>query len=236
MINCPKCGADNMIGAIFCRTCSEKLNLNDLSPDVFDAPPVPASVKLAKMLQRVLILVILVAIVALFAGLLLPVTITVTGANLDQTAATVAQRKYAALQAPTARTPNQIPFSAEEATAVVNQSLGLPSTSAGNKKPQLLSVEFLASGNCKFILKTLVFGQATLCTTVIAKPTVSNPGVVHLEVVRASIGRLPLPGPLKKQGAAQFSGLNLASVFATAEAHVQAVSIADGKCDITIKR
>jgi hypothetical protein len=234
MINCPKCGADNMIGAIFCRTCGEKLNLNELSPDVFDAPKVPASVKLVKMLQRVLILVILVAIVALVAGIFLPTTIKVTG-DLDENGKSVAQRKYAALQAPSARTPNQIPFSSDEATVVVNQSLGLPSSGTGNKKPQLLSVEFLASGNCKFILKTVVFGQVPMYTTLIVKPNVTSPGTVQLAVVRANIGRLPLPGALKKQGAAQFGALNLTSVFASAEAHVQALNITDGKCDVTVK-
>ncbi|MBO7621331.1 MAG: zinc-ribbon domain-containing protein, partial [Victivallales bacterium] len=32
MINCPKCGADNLLNAIFCRTCGEKLNLDELKP------------------------------------------------------------------------------------------------------------------------------------------------------------------------------------------------------------
>ena len=32
MINCPKCGADNLLNAIFCRTCGEKLNLEELKP------------------------------------------------------------------------------------------------------------------------------------------------------------------------------------------------------------
>jgi hypothetical protein len=234
MINCPKCGADNMIGAIFCRTCGEKLNLNELSPDVFDAPKVPASVKLMKMLQRVVILVILVAIVALVAGLFLPTTIKSTG-DLPENEKSVAGRKYAALQAPSARTPDHIPFSSDEATAVVTQSLGLPSSGTGNKKPQLLSVEFLGSGNCKFILKTIVFGQVPMFTTVVAKPNVTSPGTVKLEVLRASIGRLPLPGALKAQGVAQFSALNLSSVFAPAEAHVAALNITDGKCDVTVK-
>lgn len=235
MINCPKCGNDNMIGAIFCRSCGEKLNLNELSPDVFDAPKVPASVKLAKMLQRVLILVTLVGIVALVAGLLLPVTVVTTGV-LEENALGVAQRKYAGLQAPTARIPNQIPFSADEATAVVNQSLGLPGTGTGNKKPEHLSVEFLANGNCKFILKTVLFGQLPMYTTLIAKPSVSSPGVVRLDVLRASIGRLPLPGPLKAQGTAQFAALNLGTVFATAESRVQALNVTSGKCDITVRR
>ncbi len=33
MINCPKCGADNQIGAIFCRGCGEKLELDELQPE-----------------------------------------------------------------------------------------------------------------------------------------------------------------------------------------------------------
>jgi hypothetical protein len=234
MINCPKCGSDNMIGAIFCRSCGEKLNLNEISPEVFDAPKVPASVKLAKMLQRVITLVVIVAILALLAGLFLPVTISVTG-SLEQSAADVSQRKYAALQAPTARTPNKIPFSSDEATAVVNSALGLPGSGTGNKKPQLLSVEFLGSGNCKLILKTLVFGQVPMCTTLLVKPNVSAPGEVRLDVLKASIGKLPLPGPLKKQGAAQFKALNVGSVFANAEGHVAGVTVTAGTCEITVK-
>jgi len=234
MINCPKCGSDNMIGAIFCRSCGEKLNLNEISPEVFDAPKVPASVKLVKMVQRVALLVIILALVALIAGLFLPVKIVVTGA-LEQGALDVSQRKFTALQAPTARTPNQIPFSSDEATAVVNTALGLPGSGTGNKKPQLLSVEFLGTGNCRLILKSMVFGQVPMCTTLLVRPSVSAPGDVRLEVLKASIGKLPLPGGLKKQGAAQFKALNAASVFANAETHVEALNVSDGKCDVTVR-
>jgi len=235
MINCPKCGADNMIGAIFCRTCGEKLNLNELSPDVFDAPPVPVGAKVAKVVQRVVILVVLLGLLGLIATLFFPTPIVATG-SLDQNALAVAGRKYAALQAPTARTPSQIPFSSDEATAVVNQTLGLPSSGSGNKKPQILSVEFLAGGNCKFILKTLVFGQVPMYTVVFARPTVTTPGDVKLEVVRASAGKLPLPGPLKKQALGQFSALNVATAFAAAEGHVASVTVTGGSCSVGVKQ
>ena len=33
MIVCPKCQTDNQVGAIFCRGCHEKLNLEDLNPE-----------------------------------------------------------------------------------------------------------------------------------------------------------------------------------------------------------
>ena len=33
MIKCPKCEADNQIGAIFCRGCGEKLELDEIKPE-----------------------------------------------------------------------------------------------------------------------------------------------------------------------------------------------------------
>ncbi len=234
MINCPKCGADNMVGAIFCRTCGEKLNIHELSPDVFDAPPEPVGAKVAKIIQRVVILVVLVGVAALVAGLFYPVKVTVTG-TLDEKESAVAARKYAALQAPTPRTPSQIPFSSAEATAVVNNALGLPSSDAGSKKPELLSVEFLAAGSCRFVLKTLVFGKLPMYTVVVAKPKVTTPGDVQFDIVSAGIGKVRLPGPLRKRAIGQFTALNVGSVFAAAESHVGGVLVTGNSCNITVK-
>jgi len=235
MINCPKCGADNMIGAIFCRTCGEKLNLKDLSPDVFDAPPVPASVRIAQMVQRIVILVVVVALVGLIGGLFWPVAMPVSP-SLDEQAMRVAQNKYQALQSPQPRTPAQIPFSAAEATAVVNRALNLPSSAGGNKKPQAISIEFMDSGTCRLRLKSLVFGQLPMVTTLTVRPTVPSPGTVQMQVLKASIGKLPLPGGLRQQGIAQFTALNPASIMANARSHVKEASIVSGNCTITIKR
>ncbi|MBR6471691.1 MAG: zinc ribbon domain-containing protein [Victivallales bacterium] len=35
MFRCPKCGTDNMLTAIFCRGCGERLNLDEIRPDDF---------------------------------------------------------------------------------------------------------------------------------------------------------------------------------------------------------
>ena len=35
MLRCPKCGTDNMLTAIFCRGCGERLNLDEIRPDDF---------------------------------------------------------------------------------------------------------------------------------------------------------------------------------------------------------
>ncbi len=35
MLRCPKCGTDNLLSAVFCRGCGERMNLDEIRPDDF---------------------------------------------------------------------------------------------------------------------------------------------------------------------------------------------------------
>ncbi|GEM_PF-4267237 len=35
MLRCPKCGTDNLLSAVFCRGCGERMNLDEIKPDDF---------------------------------------------------------------------------------------------------------------------------------------------------------------------------------------------------------
>lgn len=35
MLKCPKCGTDNLLSAVFCRGCGERMNLDEIKPDDF---------------------------------------------------------------------------------------------------------------------------------------------------------------------------------------------------------
>lgn len=35
MLRCPKCSTDNLLSAVFCRGCGERLNLDEIKPDNF---------------------------------------------------------------------------------------------------------------------------------------------------------------------------------------------------------
>ena len=35
MLKCPKCGTDNLLTAVFCRGCGERIPLDELKPDDF---------------------------------------------------------------------------------------------------------------------------------------------------------------------------------------------------------
>jgi hypothetical protein len=235
MINCPKCGADNLIGAIFCRTCGEKLNIEDLSPEVFDAPPEPLAAKIGRIGGRVVLFLLIVGIVGVLVGLFWPAKVTYKG-SLDQNAGAKAGRKYQAVQTPSPNLPPEVPFSSDEATSIANQELGLPRTQAGSRKPMLLSIEFLGNGNCKFILKSLLFSQVPMFVTVIATPEVSSPGSVSFQVRKVQVGALPLPGGLRKLGLDQFRALDATTTFSAAQQSVKGVTIGADSCKIAVRR
>lgn len=235
MIVCPKCGSDNMIGAIFCRTCGEKLNLDELKPDAFDAPPEAMGAKIGRIAQRLILLVLGVGLVVLIVGMFWPAPIRYVG-DLEEADMAMAQRKFQGLQNPVPRMPSRFTFTSNEATAIVNQTLGLPATGGGNRKPQLLSVEFLSSGTCALTLKSLLFGQIPMFTRVMTRPTVAAAGDVNLQILSVSIGKLPLPGGLRTFGLKQFAPLNIGTAFSGAESHIKTMTISGDSCLVTWQR
>ena len=235
MINCPKCGADNMIGAIFCRTCGEKLELDELTPEVFDAPPEPIAAKIGRILSRLILFVLLVGGIGLLAGVFWPAKIAVTG-TLDQAASAKAGRKFQAVKTPSPRLPPEVPFSSDEATDVINKALGLPKTDAKTtRKPMFLSVEFNAGGECTLILKSVLFNQIPLYTTLVTKPSVSAPGSVDFAILGAKVGLIPLPSSMTKLALEPFRALKAGEALAQAKQQVKGVTIDDDSCRVKVR-
>jgi uncharacterized protein YpmS len=205
MINCPECGADNMVGAIFCRGCGKKLNLDELTPDAFDEPPEPIAKKVARIAQKIITLVLLVGVTVLLAGLFWPAKNVIKG-ELEEKLLKQAEARFQVIQNPKAKYP-RVPFTSEQATAVLNQSLGLPGSATGNKQAQHLSVEFLAGGNLRVVLKSSLFGQIPMSTVVVCKPEITGPGQIQFTILSVHAGKLSLPASLRANAIKQFSSL-----------------------------
>ncbi|OVE77713.1 hypothetical protein BVX99_01900 [bacterium F16] len=72
MIRCPKCEAENQIGAIFCRGCGEKLELDELKPDAVKSAARDArgsQVNVFSWVKNIIMLGILIVLVLGFLGL-----------------------------------------------------------------------------------------------------------------------------------------------------------------------
>jgi hypothetical protein len=97
-------------------------------------------------------------------------------------------------------------FNAEQATALLNETLGLPSQS-GTLRPQRVSVEFLGEGVVRVVLESALFGKIPMVTQVIGEPVVNARGDVSLAVVSAKTGLVPLVGPLRNNAVAKLDAL-----------------------------
>ncbi|MDX9980074.1 MAG: zinc ribbon domain-containing protein [Lentisphaeria bacterium] len=217
MIQCPNCGSDNMVNAIFCRQCQKRLNLDEITPDAFDEPE-----KKTSTATRVATAVIVVVLLAVIGLLLIPVKLPASGASLSDPEKAKADGKFAALQRP--NPGRQVSFTNNEATHVATKVLGLPRTGSDQMLPQAISIQFLDGGKVRIVLQHKAFGKVPFCTTVVTKPTVSAPGTMDFSIESASVGMLPFVGPLKARAAEQVSRLFSAN-FQFTSARVNAASL-----------
>ena len=74
MIKCSKCGFENQMGAIFCRQCGEKIDMNALSPEALEESrgKEERKKKVAGLIRNLVGIVLLLAIVGIGAGLFVP--------------------------------------------------------------------------------------------------------------------------------------------------------------------
>ena len=211
MIDCPKCGADNMVGAIFCRTCGGKLNLDELTPDAFDEKEATAAKKLGKVAGRLATLAVLFVLVGLLVAMFLPVPLPVSG-EVEPQALYRAMLQYQLLKVPRPQ-PRTFSFDSGQATAVAKRVLGLVSpnpaptaegappaagakSSGGTLAPADLSIELLGDNEIRLVLKSLLFGKVPVHNTLVVNCQVAEGGGATFSTVAGRIGKLAMPGPL----------------------------------------
>jgi len=242
MINCPKCGADNMIGAIFCRTCSAKLELDDLSPEVFDEKGDSLAKRVGDIALRVCVVVIILLVVAMTVAMLLPVSGMLTP-EPDQKLASRLELAFRRMQKPTRRN-YRYAFSSEQITALANHAFGLESLGGegniaapegGMLVPEQVSVEFLAEGNTKMVLRSRLMGFLTVHSTLVGAFDASG-GDVSFDVHSAKVGRLSLVANLKGLAVNQFVSLLESSGDAGRIRNlIQALEISENSVRVTLK-
>jgi len=189
MLNCPKCGTDNLLTAVFCRGCGEKLDLNAIKPETILAAD-KTKKKGNDTANMVVGIVLAVAIVVVAVGCLFPVGGRLPGSD-NQAAITQGEKLLKSLKTP-------LTFTDEEASAFINSKLEKFTGDAGVPTPQYITVHFQEDQTVKLILSAKLT-ILPLHFTVISKPTVPSRGSLNLETVSAKIGLLPLPEGLRPQ-------------------------------------
>ena len=189
MIKCPKCGADNMMNAIFCRQCGDKLDLaalkieDQLGLDDNGGKAKKAQQKANQIVGAVLAFVIVV----LIAAVLIPPTgrLACDGDPTD-----VAKGKLKALQTP--QEDATVEMGDQDLTDLLNKMYNLPKTGDDTIQPSAISVLANDDGTIKVVMKSTVFGFLPMHTSFTCKPTVATKGEVTFEDFSGiSLGWIP---------------------------------------------
>ncbi|MDD4099306.1 MAG: hypothetical protein PHC30_11100 [Lentisphaeria bacterium] len=249
MINCPKCGTDNLLNAIFCRGCGEKLELNELKPDAFLPPPPTTAQKIMRMINKVGSIVIGVLLVLIIVGLFSPVggIITPEGEPSGEATKNFAEAQKSGA-APAARrtsrrqqnnnTPvadRSFAFTSEEATGLVSKAMSLPRNNPDDKMPpQHLSIDFRDDGSVRMVLTCKLMGKLPMHNVLVARPTIEN-NTLAMNVDSAKIGFLPMLGGLKAKVIEKFTRLSGGCApLQNIEKNLKRANVTAGRVSITV--
>ncbi len=204
MIKCPNCEADNLLGAIFCRGCGKKLDIDNLKPDQLESKPKKVAKSAAHIVRNIIMLVVLVVVIGGIALALLPPKISATGELADAASAT-AMTKMGNLQEGRAReaevTEDEITYAARRILKLTEDdksALAKKNAEEGITQNVLADDVFVSlpqPGEVHVILKERLFDAVTIFYTMIVSVSEGEEGIV-LTPTGYKVGRLPMAGPM----------------------------------------
>ena len=217
-LKCPKCGVDNLLTAIFCRGCGEKLDLNEMKPDdVLNDAHTKSQRKGASKAQKTFVGVFfgLLGIIILLAMCPVGAKGTAEG-EVDKTlkagfdlvnknkpaappAAGKGNKKAGAKKGTTKPKAKALPtldISSDDASKLMSMAMGLPKDQwpQGPLVPKHFSVDFKADNSFKIVVKTKAFGVLPVTCSANAKIQAAEGEGMKYDYVLGSpkLGILPL--------------------------------------------
>lgn len=167
MMQCPQCGTDNRLGAIFCRSCGTKLELDSVTSQTFEqVTGVVAKNKsdAKKRTKRIVFNVIRLVILALLvAGVYLAMQIPEVGKpTTEDRDATLFERKIESLTAALSGDPNgrtELPIKEQEVNAYIQKRMGATDLGKGTFQLADTWVLFGKDGEITWVIDAKLFGR-----------------------------------------------------------------------------
>jgi hypothetical protein len=214
-----------MLGAIFCRTCGAKLELDQLRPDDIKEKPPSIAKKIGDIVSRICILLIAAALIGLLVALFLPVPDRVLGQVETQDMRRL-QSIVKRLKAPTRKNHSFI-LTSEEVTVMANWVLGLttppsieetgaqggqtgqpvaepepspappPKPATAGLVPEHLSVALLTDGDVRLVLRSMLFGKLPVYSALLGRLEVVD-GNASFTPRIAKMGKIKIVGKLDR--------------------------------------
>ena len=183
MLRCPKCGTDNLLSAVFCRGCGERMNLDEIKPDDFhDLGNKKDSNTKQNIIGGAIIGVLLVAFLV---GFLFPSCGALSTTEEGQKAAA---EKY--------RTSPTATYTDQEITDFCNYMRARSTEEGDGPAVKRISVRCQEDGKVKTYVRAVFFGFLPATVTVTCDVSASDS--VSLSGGGVKIGLLPVPEGLEE--------------------------------------
>lgn len=187
-IKCANCGHPNMLGAIFCRNCGEKLNIDNMRPELKETE---SRGGIFGAIRRIIGLLVLFTLVGVIVAMFIPAA--VQSPSLSDDAKKQATDKYQELLKKVDRGygKNSFTFKPEEITFLYNDDiLGKPLS-----KPIYAIEEFICTvdpmGFLNFFIKTKLAGKIPI-TFEITGSINNESQPVGFIITEAKMGHMPI--------------------------------------------
>lgn len=208
MIVCPKCKTENMLGAIFCRGCGEKLNIDELRPEDIARAIQSKTKKGTSILRNLIAFILLVAVLGTLAAIFIPPAYTPMD-ELPEADFMAARTRMTTLLR--AKPGEQYRFTAAEVNHLAKHTVDL--TREGIEKraeaiakgelkvegfsvPYDLNVELLGENRVRLVLLSKLYDKVPLHTVVEGVVSGSPDGGLWFVPDTFFAGRLPVYGQI----------------------------------------
>ena len=224
MLKCPRCGTDNLMTAVFCRGCGEKIPLDEIKPDDFEDVGVK---KNNNTMQNIIGGAIIgVLLVVFLIGVLFPSCGKVAYSEETGNAAVAKIEKIGKGES--------ITLTDEEASCYATARLRAYADGKddlGSPKPTAATIHFLGDESARVIVSGRLYAMPVSVSGMVSVKA-SNKSIDLTLDGSPKIGLFPIPEGLREQ---LFD--NLRSVFSEAlrkdNQRVKALKVEEGKITIT---
>jgi hypothetical protein len=228
LLKCTECGYENQLGAIFCRDCGAKLDVEKMRPEVKDHKPKGSIIE---MVKNIFAIALLLGIAFVFGSMFYPESAPADELSDQEIVKTDA--KFQALINKIAGEPEESTyvFSPEEVTYLYNKKL-VESLEGGGYAIKKLHFSIDSYDNVVLLADATMFGGVSVSFKLVGALEDEK---ANMRIISAKMGHFSIPGFLQDKVIAKFTpGIDGGSIKDIIDATEKLV-IEDGNFNITVK-
>ena len=191
MIKCNECGHDNELGAIFCRECGGKLDVEAIQPDMIDKK---ASANVAGILRNLISAVLLIGLIVVLGLMFFPEKVTIFELNPAQQSAAKDKLNNMLAKIDGGYGDDKYTFSPDEVSFLYNNELtknGADEDSPAGFVIGDMVFDIDEDGFVAIAMNGKLFGKVPATFSI---KGVVNSDPLSMEVKKAKMGHCPVPG------------------------------------------